>query len=116
MFCTHCGVQLEESQKFCSQCGTEAGGSASAPKPSPRSEKLYRSLTDRKLAGVCAGFAQYLGVDVTVCRLATVGVTLVTGVAPGVLTYLFAWIIMPVDSNRPPVSQAYDPGAIPARS
>lgn len=116
MFCTHCGVQLEQSHKFCSQCGTQAGGPGGTPNSSTSGERLYRSLTDRKLAGVCAGFARYLGADVTVCRLVAVGLTLVTGVVPGMLTYLFAWIIMPVDFHRPPAPQAYDPGVFPARS
>lgn len=32
-------------------------------------KKLYRSTTDRKIAGVCAGVAEYLNIDVTVVRV-----------------------------------------------
>ncbi len=111
MFCTNCGIQQDDANKFCSQCGTATGPVAAGGAP----KKLYRLIGDRKLAGVCGGLAQYLGIDVTVCRLATVGITLVTGVAPGLLTYLFAWIIMPVEPAPPPV--AYDAsGAFPTRA
>ena len=32
-------------------------------------KKLYRSVTDKKIAGVCAGVAEYFGWDPTIVRL-----------------------------------------------
>lgn len=32
-------------------------------------KKLYRSLTDRKISGVCGGIAKYFGIDATIVRL-----------------------------------------------
>ena len=32
-------------------------------------KKIYRSRNDKKLAGVCAGFAKYFGIDPTIVRL-----------------------------------------------
>jgi len=55
-----------------------------------------RSALDRRFAGVCAGLAEYFGVDPTVVRLLWVFVTLVTGVVPGILAYLIGWMIMPL--------------------
>ena len=53
-------------------------------------------MWDKKIAGVCSGFAQYLDVDVTLVRLAVVAGTLFSG-GIGLLAYIAAWIIMPSD-------------------
>ena len=57
-------------------------------------KKLTRSTTDKKLCGVCGGFAEYFNVDVTLIRL---GVALVTLFAcgTGVLAYIVAAIVIP---------------------
>ena len=60
-------------------------------------KKLYRSATDKKVAGVCAGIAEYLDVDATVIRLAWVIFTLLGGA--GILAYVIALLVMP----NPPV-------------
>jgi len=52
-------------------------------------------MNERKIAGVCAGFAQYLGVDVTVVRIVWLVVALIFGT--GFIAYLVAWIAMPKD-------------------
>jgi phage shock protein C len=56
-------------------------------------KRLYRSETDRMIAGVCGGLAEYLDVDPVLVRLAMVLFTLAGG--SGILVYLIAWIIMP---------------------
>jgi phage shock protein C len=61
------------------------------PARGPR--RLYRSRSDRMIAGVCGGLADYLGVDPTVVRLLTVASLLLPG--PQVLAYLLAWILVP---------------------
>lgn len=93
MFCTRCGVELREKDLYCSQCAhpTEAAG----PRPSvpPR---LTRDIEHKKVAGVCAGFARYMDVDVVLVRVVWLAVALCTGL--GFIAYLVAWIIMPKDS------------------
>ena len=54
---------------------------------------------NRMICGVCSGLAEYLGVDVTVVRLATVVISLFTCV--GVLAYLVAAVIMPEPFDPP---------------
>ena len=49
-------------------------------------KKLYRSRTDKKVCGVCAGLAKYMGMDVSVMRLITVLLILFAG--GGLLAYL----------------------------
>jgi phage shock protein C len=58
--------------------------------------RVTRSRTDRKIAGVCGGLAENLGVDSTVVRLAWAILTIVPGaIVLGVAAYLVAWLIMP---------------------
>jgi phage shock protein C len=60
----------------------------------PREPKrLYRSRTDRKLAGVCGGIGEYFGVDPVLIRLLLIIFTLAGG--GGVVAYLIAWLIVP---------------------
>jgi phage shock protein C len=56
-------------------------------------KKLYRSLENRKLAGVCGGIAEYFDIDPVMVRLAWVIFFLAGGA--GVLAYILAWIIIP---------------------
>lgn len=56
-------------------------------------KRLYKSATDKKLDGVCAGIAEYLGIDPTVIRLLWVFATLFVGA--GILAYIIAAIVMP---------------------
>ncbi|HQA47141.1 MAG: PspC domain-containing protein [Clostridiales bacterium] len=59
-------------------------------------KKLYRSQTDKKIAGVCGGVAEYFGIDSTLVRLGWILFTFAGG--SGILAYIIAWIIMP-DGN-----------------
>ncbi len=61
-------------------------------------KKLYKSSTDRKLAGVCGGIAAYFGIDSTVVRLAWV--ILVACFGTGILAYLLAMLVMPNDTVK----------------
>lgn len=56
-------------------------------------KKLYRSETDKKIAGVCGGIAEYLKIDSTIVRLLLVLFCLMGGA--GVLAYIIAWLVMP---------------------
>jgi phage shock protein PspC (stress-responsive transcriptional regulator) len=61
-----------------------------------RGKRLTRSTTDRKIAGVCGGLAEYFGVDATPIRLLWVILSILVGaVVGGVLAYLVAWLIIP---------------------
>ena len=56
-------------------------------------KKLYKSSTDKKLAGVCGGIAEYFNIDSTLVRLGWVVFSLLGG--SGLLAYIIAAIIMP---------------------
>ena len=56
-------------------------------------KKIYRSRNDKKLAGVCAGFAEYFGIDPTIVRLIWAAISL--GYGAGILLYLIAAFVLP---------------------
>ena len=56
-------------------------------------KKLYKSETNKMLAGVCGGIAEYFNIDATLVRLGWVVFSLLGG--SGLLAYLIAAIIMP---------------------
>ena len=68
------------------------------------SKVLARSRDGRMLAGVCAGLARYLGLDVTLVRVIWAAVSVITGGA-GVLAYLAAWIIIPDEGQQSSVAE-----------
>jgi phage shock protein C len=71
------------------------------------SKVLVRRRDGRMLAGVCAGVADYFGLDVTLVRVIWAVVAVITGGA-GVLAYLVAWIIIPSEGQQSPVAENMD--------
>ncbi len=61
--------------------------------PSSRALPLYRPFHGRMLAGVAAGVADYLGVDVTIVRIILAVLTVMGGA--GVPIYLAGWLLIP---------------------
>jgi phage shock protein C len=86
MYCNYCGKVIQDDASHCAYCGTRVGSVAAR-------KRLMRPLADRKIAGVCAGVAEYFDLDVTLVRLVWLLVAIMTGV--GVLSYPIAWIVMP---------------------
>ena len=59
-------------------------------------KRLTRVEEGRMIAGVCAGVARYMGLDVTIVRI--IFVLLALFAAGGVLLYLILWLIMPMET------------------
>ncbi len=59
-------------------------------------KKLYRSKTDKMIAGVCGGLAQYFGVDTTLVRL-IFALLVFFGVGSGLVLYIVLAIVMPLE-------------------
>ena len=99
MFCTRCGVELREGDSFCCRCGarTAVGYMEAPPRP------LMLDKANKKLAGVCAGFARYWNMDVTLLRILWLVISLGTGV--GFLAYLVCWIVLPSDEACYPAAR-----------
>ncbi|EAH0190550.1 PspC domain-containing protein [Listeria monocytogenes] len=56
-------------------------------------KKLYKSSSQKMIAGVCGELAEYFGIEVTIIRLLWAGAVLFFGT--GILLYILAAIIMP---------------------
>jgi phage shock protein C len=75
----------------------------------PVQKRLMRSSVDVKIAGVCGGIAEYMDVDPTVVRLVWVLVSFFTGIVPGLIAYLVAWLVMPQASLPVPATVIVTP-------
>lgn len=98
MYCNACGKAISEDARFCAYCGTVLGH---LPPP----KKLMRPRAGRTVAGVCAGVAHYLDLDVSLVRVVWALITFLSGIFPGVVVYALAWVIVPEE-----------PWALPAAS
>jgi phage shock protein C len=65
------------------------------------STRLERSTTNKVVAGVCGGIAEYLQVDPTLVRVFVVGATILSG-GLGLLAYVGAVIFMPQPGQAAP--------------
>ena len=61
-------------------------------------KKLYRSKSNRVIAGVCGGVAKYFNMDPTIVRVLTVLLTLFVG--GGLLAYIVCALIMPEEPEN----------------
>ena len=59
----------------------------------PETRKLYRSRTDRSIAGICGGLADFFHVDATVMRLLMLFLIIFGGLS--IWAYIILWIIIP---------------------
>jgi phage shock protein C len=97
MICPNCQKDIAAGSKFCYNCGAkQAETAASAAPPSSNyngRRRLVRSTNDRKVAGVCAGLADYFDLDPTIIRVLWVLAVLCAGT--GVVAYGILWIAVP---------------------
>lgn len=62
-------------------------------------KKIFRSIHNKKIAGICGGIGEIYDVDPTIIRLMLLVFALITGVIPFVIGYLIAWWIIPLKSD-----------------
>lgn len=87
MYCNYCGKAIQDDANVCAYCGTRVGSVLAR-------KRLIRPRAGRKIAGVCAGFAEYFDLDITLVRVVWL-VSLFLGAGLGLIAYLVAWIIIP---------------------
>lgn len=111
MYCTQCGTQIGDAARFCNSCGKPTSpGAVPGEAPPPLNDfygttsygaaeprKLHRILRDKKIAGVCAGYAEYFSMDLTLMRLIWVGLLLVPPNI-GLIAYIVSWVVLPKDA------------------
>ncbi len=67
--------------------------------------KLYRSETNKVIAGVCGGLGEYFNIDPTILRIIIVFITLFGG--SGIILYIILWIVIPTKSTLGKTSEDY---------
>ncbi len=63
-------------------------------------KRLYRSRSDRILAGFCGGIGEYTDADPNIIRLIWVVITILS-LGIGIIVYLAAWILVPESETDP---------------
>lgn len=63
-------------------------------------KKLYRSSTNKKIAGLCGGIGDYFEIDPTFIRLILLFIGFFTAVFPALIAYLIAILIVPIETKK----------------
>lgn len=86
--------QQKSSEEAIDQAGGEPGEAQAEPE-----KRLFRSRTDRMLAGICGGLGQFFGIDSSIVRLIWVLLTVASG-GLGVIIYLLLIFVLPEEPGE----------------
>ena len=73
----------------------KSAGATTSPKEETNMKKLYRSRSNKIVAGVCGGIGEYFNVDPTLIRLGVVALSFMFG--GGFIAYIIAAIVIPAE-------------------
>ncbi len=108
MYCNYCGKVIQDDANVCAYCGTRVGSVLAR-------KRLIRPREGRKVAGVCAGFAEYFDLDITLVRVVWL-ISVFLGVGLSLIAYIVAWIVMPEEPLALPAPGPLPQQAVPPRA
>lgn len=99
-------LRMGSPADFGERHGEASGGKRSEgdKNPDDNARRLYRSRSDRSIAGICGGIGEFFGIDPTLLRIVTLLLILFGGLS--IWVYILLWIIVPeapakkIDLNR----------------
>lgn len=97
-------ITLDMARGAMARMGTPADfgeqhASEQAPLEAQAPRKLYRSCSDRSIAGICGGLAEYFDIDVTLLRVITLLAIFFGGLS--IWVYIILWIVIPEQCDAP---------------
>lgn len=94
--CSFCAEEIEDDAIKCKHCGEFLNRpKMGAPVPE---KKLTRSLTDRKVSGVCGGLAEYANLDSSLVRILMFLAVFFSGV--GLIAYIVMAVVVPEEGSE----------------
>jgi phage shock protein PspC (stress-responsive transcriptional regulator) len=88
MYCNHCGKANPDDARVCAYCGAVVA-------TGPVERRLIRRRSEKRIAGVAAGVANYFGWNITAVRVVWLLLLLFAGT--GLLLYIILWAVMPLE-------------------
>ena len=94
MTCYNCNQEILEGSRYCYHCGA----AQKVATPATPTKPLRRVRQNKMIAGVCAGFAKYFDLEISLVRVIWLLVALFGG--GGLIAYVVCWIVIPYEDAQ----------------